>query len=166
MMQDRQLMAVKRPFDAAFLRMCQAADPDLLDDELSNMLQQMYRLGELRKRRWKRAASPSAPGTGKLTETELNAKVKAVPGVMGALWIRAFDTHDVVQVSTLKDAYTDFYTEMYGVLVWKPVASMPFVIEPTKNPHLDRYEDYKASLQNRPVLDTMRQAFDGLAMLP
>jgi hypothetical protein len=51
-MGDPDLTAVRRPFDAAFLRMCQAENLDLLRDELSNMLHHMYRLSELCRRRW------------------------------------------------------------------------------------------------------------------
>jgi hypothetical protein len=51
-MGDPELTAVRRPFEAAFLRMCQAGDLDLLRDELSNMLHHMYRLSELCCRRW------------------------------------------------------------------------------------------------------------------
>jgi hypothetical protein len=144
---------VQRPFDAAFLRMCQAGDVDLLGDELSNMLHHMYRLIELCRRRWQ------------LNSSGLDARVvNVVPGALGAAWIRSYDTHEIAEVSTIRDVYSGFYTALNGVLVWKPVAAMRFVSKPTKGSAFTRYQDYR-SLENKPVLDTMRRAFDGLAAL-
>ena len=48
---DPQLTRVIRAFDAAFLRMCQATTVEQLEDELSNMLHQLYRLSEMVKYR-------------------------------------------------------------------------------------------------------------------
>ena len=42
---------------------------------------------------------------------------------------------------------------------------MSFAKKPTKQVMKVRYKDYKA-IQNRAVLDTLPQAFDGLANLP
>jgi hypothetical protein len=114
-MSDPELTAVRRPFDAALLRMCQAGDVDLLRDELSNMLHHMYRLGELCARRWQLKGDHAG----------FNAKVAKVAGALGALWIRTFDTHEIASISTTGDVYSDFYTELDGVAVWKPVAAMP-----------------------------------------
>lgn len=152
---DRELTAVRRAFDAAFQRMCEASDRDEQHDELSNLLHHLYRLGELRSRRW---------GTNgqKLPERDFNARATQVPGALGALWIRSYDTHEIATVSKLKDAYSDFYTKMYGILVWQCIADMPFVKPPKP---ADRYTDYRSNLENNPVLDTLRSAFDGLAAL-
>lgn len=152
---DPELTAVRRPFDAAFQRMCEVTDRDELRDELSNLLHHLYRLGELRNRRW---------GTNgqKLSEGDFNARVTQVPGVLGALWIRCYDTHEIATVSKFKDVYSDFYTKMYGVLVWRCIADMPFVKLPKA---ADRYMDYQSNLENKPVLDALRSAFDGLAAL-
>jgi hypothetical protein len=59
--------------------------------------------------------------------------------------------------------YSNVYTAMYGVLVWKLAADMPFINVPTDPAP---YADYRANLENRPVLDSMRAAFDGLVVLP
>jgi hypothetical protein len=91
--------------------------------------------------------------------------VNVVPGAPGAIWIRCFDTHEIAEVSATGDVYTDFYTEMYGVAVWKPVEAMGFVKKPTKGWPLPRYEDYQGHLENKAVLGTMQRAFDGLATL-
>jgi hypothetical protein len=45
---------------------------------------------------------------------------------------------------------------MYGVLVWKLLA---------RTDGARRHEDYKAVLAGRPVLDTLRGAFDAMAEL-
>jgi len=152
---DPELTAVRRAFDAAFQRMCEVTDRDELRDELSNLLHHLYRLGELRSRRW---------GTNgqKLAEGDFNARVTQVPGVLGALWIRSYDTHEIATVSKFKDVYSGFYTKMYGVLVWQCIGYMPFVKLPKP---ADRYVDYQSNLENKPVLDTLRSAFDGLAAL-
>jgi hypothetical protein len=151
-MSDPELTAVQRPFDAAFARMCRAGDIDLAIDELSNMLHHMYRLGELCGRRWQ------------VTASGFNANVvNVVPGALGAIWIRSYDTHEIAEVSTIGGVYSGFYTALYGVLVWKPVAAMRFVSKPSKGSVVARYQDYQRHLENKPVLDTMRRAFDGLA---
>src|ERR687888_660317 len=85
---DPELTAVRRAFNAAFLRMCQATEVDVQHDELSNMLHHLYRLGELCSRRWQ------------LTGKAFWAKVGVVPGALGALWIRCYDTHELAIVST------------------------------------------------------------------
>ena len=153
-MSGPELTVVRRPFNAAFSRMCQVGDVDLLRDELSNMLHHMYRLGELGARTW---------GL-KDDRTGFNARVKAVPGALGAMWIRTYDTHELFSVSTTGDVYSDFYTEVYGVAVWEPISAMPFANKPSKAWGIERYDDYQ-NLENKPVLDTMRHAFDGLASL-
>lgn len=152
---DLELAAVRRAFDAAFQRMCDATSTDQLRDELSNLLHHMYRLGELRSRRW-------GANNQKLSDSEFNARVIQVPGVLGALWIRSYDTHEIATVSKLKGVYSKFYTRIYGVLVWQCIADMPFVMKPKA---AERYNDYQSNLENKPVLDTLRSAFDGLAAL-
>jgi hypothetical protein len=153
--EDPELTAVQRPFDAAFQRMCEATNHDEMRDELSNLLHHLYRLGELRSARW-------GINGQKLKENPFNARVAPLPGILGALWIRAYDTHDIATVAKLKDTYSHYYTKISGVLVWKCIADMPFVKLPKAS---DRYMDYESNLQNNPVLDTLRSAFDGLTAL-
>ena len=136
--------------------MCKTADADELPDELSNMLHHMYRLGELRRRRWERNQQH-------LTDRDFTARVKQVPDALGALWIRTYDTHEIMTVSKLKDIHTNFFTEMYRILVWMCIADMPFIKKPND---IDRFIDYQSNLENQPVLDTLRTAFDSLAALP
>jgi hypothetical protein len=153
---DEELTAVRRAFDAAYQRMVECAKPEELRDELSNMLQHHYRLSELRKTRWKAANQ-------NFTNRDFEARVCQVPGTLGARWIRTYDTHDIAKLSDQADVYSNVYTAMYGVLVWKLAADMPFINVPTDPAP---YADYRANLENRPVLDSMRAAFDGLVVLP
>jgi hypothetical protein len=91
--------------------------------------------------------------------------VNVVPGALGAIWIRRYDTHHLFEVADIGAVFSDFYTKMYnGILAWKPVASMDFVEKPDEDWALTRYQDYQG-LENKAVLDTMRRAFDGLASL-
>jgi hypothetical protein len=152
---DAELTAVRRAFDAAYQRMCECTEPEELRDELSNMLQHYYRLTELRKTRWKAVSQ-------NFTNRDFDARVSQVPGALGARWIRTYDTHDIANVSDQADVYSNVYTAMYGVPVWKRTADMPFINVPTDPAP---YADYKANLEDRPVLDSMRAAFDGLAAL-
>ena len=53
------------------------------------------------------------------------------------------------------------FTNMYGVLVWRPVDELPHHVDPH-----GRHVDYADHMAGRPVLDTTRRAFDTLdAML-
>jgi hypothetical protein len=153
--QDPELIAILRPFDAAFKRMCEAADSAEMRDELSNLLHHFYRLGELRSRRW-------AANGQKLSETNFNARVAQVPGALGALWIRSYDTHEIATVAKSRDMISDYYTKVAGILVWQCIADMPFIKPPTV---AARYNDYESNLQNKPVPDALRSVFDGLVSL-
>jgi hypothetical protein len=78
------------------------------------------------------------------------------------MWARTFDTHDTVVVASVGDVFSDFWTELWGVLVWKPLASLP---EQVDNHGHGRHLDYRDVLQGRAVLDTTRRAFDAMAAL-
>jgi hypothetical protein len=153
---DRELTSVCRAFDAAFQRMREAANTDTLQDELSNMLHHMYRLGELRMRRWR-------AGNSAFTENDFTHPVSQIAGALGALWIRCYDTHEIAVISQLTDRYSDYYTNIYGILIWQPVQAMPFIKIPNA---ANRYTDYCTNLADKPVLDTLRKAFDHLVNLP
>jgi hypothetical protein len=150
---DPRLDRVRRAFDAAFLRMCAAPTVADLEDDLSSLLQQLYRLGELC--RW-RLGTPA--GT-KLNPKDFGAVLSGsddLRAARAAMWARRFDTHDLVVVASLADLYSDFYTDMYGVLAWQPLAQT----DPD-----GRHLDYAAVLEGRPVLDTIRRAFDAMTGL-
>src|SRR5258706_3900876 len=105
--------------------MYEGSDVDQLNDELSNMLHHIYRLGELRRRRWKASNQ-------NFTNADFTARVQGVPGALGALWIRGYDTHEVATLSDLRDVYPGVYTAIYGVLVWMPASAMPFIAVPNE----------------------------------
>lgn len=153
---NSELTAVRRAFDSAYFRMCLGTNAETLQDELSNALHHMYRLGELRKRQWETNCNDG-------TTNHFAARVKQVRGALGALWIRAYDTHQIATVSELDAQYSRVHTAMHGVLLWKPASALDCIVMPKD---YDRYTDYLAHLAQRPVLDTLRAAFDGLAALP
>jgi hypothetical protein len=153
---DPELAAVRRAFDAAYRRMVECGNPEEPPDELSNMLHHLYRLGELRKRRWK----ASIQG---FTEKDFVVRVGQVHGALGAIWIRTFDTHEIATIADIGSRYADVYTAIYGVLVWRKPGAMPFLIMPNE---IARFNDYQTHLADRVVLMTLRAAFDGLSDLP
>ena len=143
---DLQLTRVTRAFDAAFLRMCQATNIEQLEDELSNLLHQLYRLAELVKRR--------------LGNSKFYAVTAQLKEARAALWIRTYDTHDLVMTAEPGDRISDYLTEMYGVLEWKPLLSLNLPADKH-----GRHLDYATAFECRTVLDTIRLAFDQLAQL-
>jgi hypothetical protein len=152
---DPETYRIRRAFEAARLRMCQLADPDCLPDELSNMLHHHYRLGELRRRRWRLTNT-------RTDKKAFDARVQAVPGALGAMWIRSYDTHDAELVVEVGGLFSNYMTNLFGVLVWQPRSALPFTAPDGDG----RYRDYDAALDGRPVLDSLSRAFDGLAALP
>jgi hypothetical protein len=151
---DPELHAVRHAFGAAFLRMCQAETEDALAAELSNLLHHLFRLRELCVRRL---------GPGFYATAAASSDLRAA---MGACWARNFDTHEVYAPADVSedgygDFYSDYYTALYGVVLWKPLAQLPRQQDPGHH----REVDYVAELEGKPVLDTLRRAFDGLAGL-
>jgi hypothetical protein len=126
--------------------MCQATTSEQLEDELSNLLHQLYRLAEMLKYR--------------MGDARFHVATAGLKEARAALWIRTYDTHDLVMSAEVGDRYSDYYTEMYGVLEWKPLASLNL---PTDK-H-GRHLDYATAFECRTVLDTIRLAFDQLAQL-
>ncbi|SRR6266568_3940735 len=152
---DGELQVIRRAFEAAFRRECECTDPGGLQDEVSNMLHHTYRLGELLSRRWK-ALEPH------LTKAEYGRRLMTVPGALGALWIRCYDTHQVASVTTLSSVYSEVDTALYGVLTWQPLCVMTFINLP-KGTY--RSDDYQAHLATKPVLDSLKAVFNGMADL-
>jgi hypothetical protein len=148
---DPQLDRVRRAFDSAFRRMCAASTEADVEDELSNLLCHLYRLNELGKNRLSKDTFHK-----KLLDSDDLRTARA------AVWARTFDAHDVVVVAPLADGFSDYYTELYGVAVWEPLARLP---EQTDKWSHNRHQDYKHLLADRPVLDTTRRAFDAMAAL-
>ena len=76
------------------------------------------------------------------------------------MWVRNDDTHNlfaqVTPPAAMGDGYSDYYTAMYGSLVWQPL---------TKTDAAGRDQDYAETLEGQGVLETMRRAFDAMATL-
>ena len=153
---DQELERVRRAFGSAFGRMCAASTVADLEDELSNMLHQLYRLGELC--RWR--LGPTSTKLSPLAFGTLLAGSDDLRAARAAMWARRFDTHDLVVVATPAGLYSNYYTAMYGVLAWQPLTSLPEPTDPD-----GRHLDYADVLEGRAVLDTMRRAFDAMAGL-
>jgi hypothetical protein len=148
---DPQLDRVRLALDATFLRICEATTPADVEAAFSSALDRLYRLKELGKQRLGKAAFHQML----LGSDDLRA-------ARASVWARTFDVHVVVAVASMGDVFPDYFTAMYGVLVWKPLASLPEQID--RRSH-DRHLDYASLLENRSVLGTTRRAFDALAAL-
>jgi hypothetical protein len=146
----RRAARIVRAFNAAFRRLCEARSVEDAEDELSNLLCQLYRLGEL----VRATMGTDAAFYGALKGTEQGRAADA------AMWARKFDTHNAVVVAELGDVWSDFFTEMFGVLVWRPLDQLPQMTA-KQGQHLG----YAGHLAGRSVLDTTRGAFDALASM-
>lgn len=71
--------------------------------------------------------------------------------VGGLTFARNFDHHDLVTVAAMGDVYTDFFTEMFGTLVWRDK------LPPPPNPRIVHGRDkfYAQHLADKAVLDTL-----------
>lgn len=148
-MADQDLHVVRYAFDAAFQRMCEAQSVDDLMAELSNLLHHLCRLRDL--------------CIGRLHDPPYFARAArsaALEAAEGASWARNLDTHQLFRTAQAADMYTDYYAELYGVLAWRPRSELP----PRPDGH-DRDLAYVDELEGRPVLDTLRKAFDAMAAL-
>ena len=148
---DPQLDGIRRAFDSAYRRMIAAVTPADAEDEFSNTLNHMYRLNELGKSR-----------LGKNTFHEKLLGSYDLRAARAVIWARTFDVHRVVAVADMGGVYSAYFTAMYGVLVWKPLASLP---DQTDKSGHGRHLDYAGFLEKRRVLETSRRAFDALAAL-
>jgi hypothetical protein len=132
---------IRRAFDAAFRRFCEADSFEGQEDELSNMLHHLFRLVEVR-------------GGIERYEAERYLSGHAAALVL----MRHKDTHKLVQVTEPADVFGDYFTNMFGRLVWNPP---PEVIAD------NRYLRYDAVfLKGRTVLDTLRAAYDAVESSP
>jgi hypothetical protein len=113
-----RIQGPERAFRTAFRHLCEAATFDDAADQLSNMLHQLYRLSEL---------GEALYGGAKAFYAELY-KVNGGEVAGAVLWARNFDTHDVARLESVSkpgDVYSDYYTNLYGVLVWNERGELP-----------------------------------------
>jgi hypothetical protein len=142
----------RRGFDAAFQRMCTASTVEEAEDELHTLLSQFYRLAEV--------AKNSMGGTRFYKALDSSDRLRAARAL---LWVRTFDAHAGVVVADLSGKpFSSYFTEMFGVLVWKPLGELPEQID--RHGH-GRHELYARLLAGRPVLDSSRSIFDDVAAL-
>jgi hypothetical protein len=136
----------ERAFQAAFQRMCGAQTFDEVAIEVSNMLNQLYRLSE---------AAARHLGGGKALLYQNLARTSGGEEATAALWARTFDAHDLFQLVASSDLYSDYYTDM-GVPAWKPRSQLP----PPDPRYAPRGRDllYNSSLAGRPLPDTAQVA--------
>jgi hypothetical protein len=146
---DPQLDRIRRPFNAAFYRLCSATTEAEQEDEVSNLLCHLYRLGELGKRR-----------LGAESFYKMLGGSDDLRAARAAMWARKFDTHDVVVVALPADMDGPGYGALYGASAWKPLASLP-----QQTDKYGRHVDYVDVLEYRPVVDTIRRAFDAMSVL-
>ena len=133
----------KRAFDRSFAAMCDAADFEAAEDHLGHALTDFYRLYE-------RAKHPPSSPAARKTALEATGNGKAA---LAIAWVRTFHTHDVVEVSEASDIYSDYYTNLYGVLAWRPRSNF------TSNPDGEGWHlFYDRYLEGRSVLDTLQTA--------
>lgn len=143
---DQRISAIERAFLTALRRMCAALSEEEAEDEFSNMLHHTYRVSE-RCRKLLGEGSPRFIGT----------TLAPIEGAQAVLWARKLDTHDSLLTSELGDVFSDYFTEMFGVLVWKPLAP-----EAGEGDPYARRPEYEHDLQGKPVLDTMAHVFRGI----
>jgi hypothetical protein len=124
--------------------MCAAADFEAAEDHLSHALCDFYSLYE-------QAKLP--PSSQKLRRAALEAS-PAGRAALAIAWVRKFHTHHLIEVSKAGDLYSDYYTNLYGVLVWRDRADITTVEDDEGR----RHEFYDDELAGRPTLDTLQKS--------
>jgi hypothetical protein len=147
---DPEFHTVRFAFDAAFQRFREASADDSWMAELSNMLHHLYRLRILCKTRLV------------CFEQQIEPQTPALKPERGATWARNCDTHQLFRLSSvgLAPADSETYGATYGELLWRPRFELPLA----PDDH-GRYLDYESELEGKTIPDTLRRAFDALALL-
>jgi hypothetical protein len=142
----------KRAFDRAFADMCAASDFEAAEDHLSHALCDFYSLYEQAK----------LPPCQKLRRAALEAS-PAGRAALAIAWVRKFHTHRLIEVSNAGDLYSGYYTNLYGVLVWRDRADITTIEDDEGH----RHEFYDAELAGKPTLDTLQKAVSAVvAVIP
>lgn len=75
--------------------------------------------------------------------------------VGGLVWARNFAQHELARTADLGDRYSNFFTEMYGVLVWRPRSQLPSPQRPEK---WERDISYDRHLADQVIPETIATA--------
>jgi hypothetical protein len=151
---DPELDGVRRPFETALDRLYRARTMQDAEDELSNVLCQLYRLGELCKKRLGVDAFRD-----RLDSTDDDLRT-----ARAALWARNFNTHQLLALGTTYDPFGRFSPFMYG-LAFAPLTQEDKEKQKGTKKPLNRHLDYADFLKGKLVSDTTRRAFDAMAKL-
>jgi hypothetical protein len=142
----------KLGFDLAFEALYEAADFPVAEAHLFHAMEDLYNLYELAKQhpssKVARDAALEATSDGKIA--------------LAIAWARNFRMHDVAEVSHTGDLFSDYYTNLYGVLVWRRRSDFT-----TATDGGGRHLFYDTNLEGRPVLDTLQTAVSAVtAVIP
>jgi hypothetical protein len=152
----------KRAFDLAFADACEAADFETAEIHLGHAMDELYRLYELAKK------SPSKADKRARDQALIKIDKGEIAGAV--VWARKYRIHDSMQVSHAAgalevtqpaDQYSNCYTNLYGVLAWRPRSDFTTGDDNGRGWHLF----YDTHLEGRPVLDTLQQAAKALETL-
>jgi hypothetical protein len=143
----------KRGFDLAFAAACEAGDLETAEIHLGHAMDELYRLYELAKR--------SSSGADRRARDEALASIDKGQVAGAVVWARKYRIHDSMEVSRAAGLYSDYYTNLYGVLAWLPRSDFTEQDDDGRGWHLS----YDAYLEGRPVLDTLRHAAKALVAL-
>jgi hypothetical protein len=152
----------KRAFALAFTAACKAEDFEAAEIHVGHAMDELYRLYELAKK------SPSRADRAARDEALVKIDKGEIAGAV--IWARKFRTHDSMQLSQAVEAvevsqaanrYGSYYTNLYGVLVWRPRSDFTTDDDNGRGWHLF----YDTHLEGRPVLETLQQAAKALGDL-
>jgi hypothetical protein len=143
----------KRGFYLAFAAACEAGDLETAEIHLGHAMDELYRLYELAKK------SPSK--ADKKTRDEALVKIDKGETAGAIVWARKYRIHDSMEVSQAASLYSDCYTNLYGVLAWRPRSDFTAEDDDGRGWHL-AYDTY---LEGSPVLDTLQDAAKALETL-
>jgi hypothetical protein len=150
--------SIKRAFDIAFTGMCAASDFDTFEAHFGHALGDFYRLYELAGQ----PPSSEANRNGSL-EASTNGKI-----ALAVAWSRKFRTHDLVEVTGPGDVFTDYFTDLFGTLIWRDssyiasVMASPTRKKPPTASDRKRAGYYRDHLAGKPVLDTLQGGIGAL----
>jgi hypothetical protein len=131
----------KQGLDLAFKALCEASDFTVAELHFGHVLSDFYSLFEL-------AKQPPSAKASRDAALEATGKGKTA---LAIVWARKFRTHDIVEVSQAAAIHSNYYTNLYGVLAWRPRSDFT-----ASTDGRDWHLYYDRFLAGRPVLDTLQ----------